>query len=209
MRAIKLSMAVLLLLLATLPAVAQHGSPSASLGAGYDLTWSVIAGGGGTANGGAYQLSGTVGHPDAGVLSGGGYTLNGGFWGDVGALQHVYLPIVLRQKRRRIKQDGIMDVSVVFSSYGTSGLDFLSLHATHSFAPNGEHKRRSDGIRSALPPVHPVVLAHNELAGSNNCLPFAGTTDNISAPAEKITDDFKCQPETRSTQTPHPVWFYI
>ena len=39
-----------------------------------------------------------------------------------------------------------------------------------------KYKRRSDVLRSALLPVHPFVFAHNELAGSGNCLPFSGTT---------------------------------
>ena len=30
--------------------------------------------------GGGFELSGTIGQPDAGVLSGGGFTLSGGFW---------------------------------------------------------------------------------------------------------------------------------
>ena len=30
--------------------------------------------------GGGFELSGTIGQPDAGVLSGGGFTLAGGFW---------------------------------------------------------------------------------------------------------------------------------
>jgi hypothetical protein len=57
------------------PAAAQSGG-------GYDLTWSVIAGGGGKVNesGGLYSLRGTIGQPAVGVLNGGSYTLTGGFW---------------------------------------------------------------------------------------------------------------------------------
>ena len=81
----------------TLCVVAAAARPSlAQTGGGYDLVWSAIAGGSGTASGGTYQLGGTVGQPAAGSLSGGGYALNGGFWGGVDTLQHVYLPIVLR-----------------------------------------------------------------------------------------------------------------
>jgi len=50
----------------------------------FDLSWNTIDGGGGTAGGGAFQLSGTIGQPDAGSptspLTGGGFTLIGGFW---------------------------------------------------------------------------------------------------------------------------------
>lgn len=49
----------------------------------FDLTWNTIDGGGAmrsaSANG-EYELSGTIGQPDAGVLTGGAFTLTGGFW---------------------------------------------------------------------------------------------------------------------------------
>jgi hypothetical protein len=44
------------------------------------ISWWTVGGGGSTASGGAYTLSGTVGQTDAGMLSGGAYTLQGGFW---------------------------------------------------------------------------------------------------------------------------------
>jgi len=81
--------AILLGVAFALPVLAQSGG-------GYDLAWSTTDGGGGTSSNGDYTLAGTVGQPDAGVSSGVGYTLVGGFWGGVGALHHVYLPIVLR-----------------------------------------------------------------------------------------------------------------
>ena len=66
---------------------------------GYDLTWNTIDGGGHIFSAGnGYELSGTIGQPDAGVLSGGGYTLSGGFWNDAVSfgVNRIYLPIVLR-----------------------------------------------------------------------------------------------------------------
>ena len=49
--------------------------------AGYDLSWHTIDGGGGTSTGGTYDLSGTIGQPDAGVaMTGGSYSVVGGFW---------------------------------------------------------------------------------------------------------------------------------
>jgi hypothetical protein len=57
---------------------------TAQTGGGYDLTWSTIDGGGGTSTGGGFELSGTIGQPDAGPASGpmvgGDYALTGGFW---------------------------------------------------------------------------------------------------------------------------------
>lgn len=55
---------------------AQTGGP-------YALTWSSIAGSGGTlsgAPGSGYLLSGSVGQPFAGPISGSSYTIQGGFW---------------------------------------------------------------------------------------------------------------------------------
>lgn len=48
--------------------------------ADYRIVWSTIDGGGGTSSGGAYQLTGTIGQPDAGYHSGGHYELLAGFW---------------------------------------------------------------------------------------------------------------------------------
>ena len=56
----------------------------AQTGGGYDLTWSTLDGGGGTSAGGGYEVSGTIGQPDARnrpeLMTGGNYTLIGGFW---------------------------------------------------------------------------------------------------------------------------------
>lgn len=62
----------LTVLCCTVPAAAQ-----------FDLSWSTIDGGGEVflAAPGGWQLSGTIGQPDAGVtLTGGGFELVGGFW---------------------------------------------------------------------------------------------------------------------------------
>ncbi len=51
----------------------------------YDLSWYTIDGGGEMlTTGGAYELGGTVGQPDAGKLSGGSFQLTGGFWFGLG-----------------------------------------------------------------------------------------------------------------------------
>ena len=81
----------LLLLVLTVPVLAQSGGP-------YDLSRFTV-GGGGTSSGGDYALSGAAGQTDAGVvLTGGDYTLAGGFWGGgAAAVEYdIYLPVVLR-----------------------------------------------------------------------------------------------------------------
>ena len=54
----------------------------AQSGGGYDLSWWTIDGGGITfAAGGAFDLGGTAGPPDASnALTGGAFSLTGGFW---------------------------------------------------------------------------------------------------------------------------------
>jgi hypothetical protein len=82
---------VLALLLTTATVVAQTGGS-------YDVTWSTIDGGGGSASGGMFTLDGTIGQFDAGVMSGGSYILSGGFWNGPTSLTQfkVYLPLILR-----------------------------------------------------------------------------------------------------------------
>ncbi len=47
----------------------------------FDLDWWTVDGGGQMrSTGGGFELSGTVGQPDAGAMTGGGFELAGGFW---------------------------------------------------------------------------------------------------------------------------------
>ena len=66
--------------------------------AGFNLPWFTIDGGGNRSQGGAFELSGIIGQPDAGQISGGLFTLEGGFGVGltVGGLPGVYLPIIFR-----------------------------------------------------------------------------------------------------------------
>jgi len=48
--------------------------------ADYSIDWYTIDGGGGTSNGGPYEVTGTIGQPDAAYSAGGRYELSGGFW---------------------------------------------------------------------------------------------------------------------------------
>ena len=69
------------LVLAISTVVFFAGFASAQTGGGYDLTWNTVDGGGETfSTGGEFELSGTIGQPDAGVMEGGEFTLAGGFW---------------------------------------------------------------------------------------------------------------------------------
>ena len=54
------------------------------MGGGFNITKSVVAGGGGGSSGGGNQLTGTIGQAGAGVSSGGNFSLSGGFWAGSG-----------------------------------------------------------------------------------------------------------------------------
>jgi hypothetical protein len=54
----------------------------------YSINWYKIAGGGGVSAGGAYQMNGTIGQPDAGgAMNGGNFSLTGGFWSQFSLVQ--------------------------------------------------------------------------------------------------------------------------
>jgi hypothetical protein len=63
------------------------GSSSALFAQSFQINWHTVDGGGGTSTGGAYQLSGTIGQPDAGRMNGGTFTLLGGFWSGTDVIQ--------------------------------------------------------------------------------------------------------------------------
>jgi len=75
----------LLVSAACLPAFAQQ----------YSIDWYKIAGGGGTSTGATYQVSGTIGQPDAGgAMTGGNYSLSGGFWSLISVVQTAGAPVL-------------------------------------------------------------------------------------------------------------------
>jgi hypothetical protein len=62
--------------------------PAIGAAQSYSISWYKIAGGGGTSSGGNYQMSDSIGQPDAsGQLTGGNYSLTGGFWAFISAVQ--------------------------------------------------------------------------------------------------------------------------
>jgi hypothetical protein len=67
--------------------------PTISFAQSYTIDWYKVSGGGGTSTGATYQVSGTIGQPDAGgAMTGGSYSLIGGFWSLISVVQTVGLP---------------------------------------------------------------------------------------------------------------------
>ena len=62
----------------------------------YDLSWNVIAGGGGRSASGSYVLEGTVGQPVVGAAQSGGYELGAGFWYGIPPVWKVSIPFAAR-----------------------------------------------------------------------------------------------------------------
>ncbi len=59
----------------------------------YSINWYKISGGGGTSTSATYQVSGTIGQPDAGgAMTGGSYSLTGGFWSLISVVQTAGAP---------------------------------------------------------------------------------------------------------------------
>jgi len=59
----------------------------------YSIDWLTMGGGGGTSTGGVYQVSDTIGQPDAEpTMTGGNFSLTGGFWGLPSVVQTLGAP---------------------------------------------------------------------------------------------------------------------
>jgi hypothetical protein len=79
--------------------VAAHATESA-----WALDWFTVDGGGGTSSGNVYQVSGTIGQPDAGkTMTGGSYSLDGGFWGIVAVEQTPGAPMLSMRRNSPTK----------------------------------------------------------------------------------------------------------
>ena len=67
--------------------------PSLAFAQSYSIDWYKISGGGGTSTGATYQVTGTIGQPEAGgAMSGGQYSVTGGFWSLIAVVQTAGLP---------------------------------------------------------------------------------------------------------------------
>ena len=68
--------------------------PAGVMAQPYSINWYKVAGGGGTSSGSVYNVSGTIGQPDASqLMTGGAYGLTGGFWA-IYAVQSAGAPLL-------------------------------------------------------------------------------------------------------------------
>jgi hypothetical protein len=81
-------MKILLIIPLLLVATAVHAQQ-------YSIDWYKISGGGGTSTGATYQVTGTIGQPDAGgAMSGGNFSVTGGFWSLISVVQILGSPVL-------------------------------------------------------------------------------------------------------------------
>lgn len=103
-------------------AIALTGLVSTAGAQDFDLSWHTIDGGGGMfSTGGAFELSGTIGQPDAGPgatgMSGGTFELVGGFWNPI-----IAIPCPGDLNGDRIVD--IEDLAFVLSNFGIPGASY-------------------------------------------------------------------------------------
>ena len=127
-----------------------------AFGQSYSIDWYKIAGGGGTSTGATYQVTGTIGQPDAGgAMTGGNYSLTGGFWSLIAVAQTPGAPtLTITQSGNTVK---------VFWPYPSAGWTLQQnsdLTTPANWSPSGgisndgvnnyHHPRFADG-KSVLP----------------------------------------------------------
>ena len=113
-----------------------------ALAQSYSIDWYKIAGGGGTSTGGTYQVSGTIGQPDAGgAMTGGNYSLTGGFWSLISVVQTAGAPALCISQSGGTVTVYWQDVSgwslqqnnnLADGSWTTSGYSIITTDGTNS-----------------------------------------------------------------------------
>jgi len=118
--------------------------PTISLAQNYSIDWYKIAGGGGTSTGGTYQVSGTIGQPEAGAaVSGGSYSLTGGFWSLINVMQMPGVPKLI------IVPNGANSVKILWPDTGSYTLQQnANLALANGWATSGYSISTANGTNS-------------------------------------------------------------
>ncbi|MBI3834080.1 MAG: hypothetical protein HY287_07090 [Planctomycetes bacterium] len=143
-------------------------SAFAQSGGGYLMRKSVIGSGGGTAVGGQYRMSGTVGQHDASEPAGGSYLMRGGFWAPA-----VPAPVALLADPTGIDKTRYLSFQVPAGQAGNTALQVTLVSLMHPNPPN-------------LPQFPPPNFSAQE--GS---VRYVGTPSNC-AETESPPTSFKC-----------------
>jgi hypothetical protein len=109
----------------------------------YSVDWYKIAGGGGTSTSGTYQVTGTIGQPDAsGAMTGGNYSVTGGFWSLINVVQTAGLPNLL------IVPNGANSVKILWPNSGSYTLQQNGNLATTNWTTSGYAITTASGTNS-------------------------------------------------------------
>jgi len=117
--------------------------PTISFAQSYSIDWYKIAGGGGTSTGATYQVTGTIGQPDAsGAMTGGNYSLTGGFWSLIAVVQSAGVPNLI------IIPNGPNSVQVLWPNTGSHTLQQNSNLTGGSWTTSGYSITTANGTNS-------------------------------------------------------------
>jgi hypothetical protein len=109
----------------------------------YSIDWYKVAGGGGTSTGATYQVTGTIGQPDAsGAMTGGSYSLTGGFWSLISVVQSAGVPNLI------IVPNGPDSVQVLWPNTGSYTLQQNGNLAGGSWTTSGYAISTANGTNS-------------------------------------------------------------
>jgi hypothetical protein len=115
----------------------------------YSIDWHKIAGGGGASTGATYQVTGTIGQPDAGgAMTGGNYSLTGGFWSLISVVQTLGAPTLTITH-----SDNSVKVLWPYPSTGWT-LQQNSDLATSNWTPSGGIS--NDGVNNFITIISPT-----------------------------------------------------
>lgn len=115
-----------------------HATVFAQQGGNYQLQPTVVAGGGGTSNGGSQRIEGTIGQSLAGLLSGGNYQLASGFWFALAPAGPGCAPVTLHPTQAALPNATIgMPYSQVFTASGALSFSASALPPGLQFSTDG------------------------------------------------------------------------
>jgi len=134
----------------------------------YAVDWSSIDGGGGTSTGGVYEVSGTIGQPDAGTMSGGNFTLEGGFWSAITAIQTPGAPLL---SIRRADGNSVL-LCWPYPSEGFGLQQCTNLNTVNWMAVTNARVQVGDEWQVTVTPSLEIVVDPQTGQIMNNCLYF-------------------------------------